>query len=148
MKLKIIIYMLLPLYYCFTPPALADNKVLIILVSDNITDINIETVGNLYSFRQKFMPNNQKVKLTHLPMNSEDTIGFTQKVFDYYPYQLKRLWDQAIFSGTARSPKNFTTHKDLLTFIKNNNNAIGYLFINESDVAKIKEEYNVIATIN
>lgn len=144
---KRIIYLLFIILYGFSSVVVAEDKILVILASDNVSHITIETVSNLYSFRQKLMPNNQKVRLTHLPINSADTIGFTQKVFNYYPYQLKRLWDRAIFSGKARSPKSFKNYDDLLHFIKSHNNAIGYLFINTTELSQLKEKYNVIATI-
>ena len=132
---------------CCASSALADEKKLIILASDNIETISLETISNLYAFRQKLMPNNQRALLTSLPINSEDTIGFTQKFFNYYPYQLKRIWDQAIFSGKARRPKQFDNKDDLLDFIKSNNNAIGYLIIEKSELRQVKEAYNVIAII-
>lgn len=93
------------------------------------------------------MPNSQRAQLTSLPLNSADTIGFTQKFFNYYPYQLKRIWDQAIFSGKARRPKQFDNTDDLLDFIKSNNNAIGYLIIEKSELRQLEEAYNVIAII-
>lgn len=127
--------------------ALADEKKLIILASDNIESISLDTISNLYAFRQKLMPNSQRAQLTSLPLNSADTIGFTQKFFNYYPYQLKRIWDQAIFSGKARRPKQFDNTDDLLDFIKSNNNAIGYLIIEKSELRQLEEAYNVIAII-
>jgi len=132
---------------CSAFSALAEEKKLIILASDNIESISLDTISNLYAFRQKLMPNSQRAQLTSLPLNSEDTIGFTQKFFNYYPYQLKRIWDQAIFSGKARRPKQFDNKDDLLDFIKSNNNAIGYLIIEKSALHQVKEAYNVIAII-
>lgn len=144
---KIIIYIIFNILCCCASSALAEEKKLIILASDNIQTISLETISNLYAFRQKLMPNSQKAQLTSLPMNSEDTIGFTQKFFNYYPYQLKRIWDQAIFSGKARRPKQFNNTVDLLYFIKNNDNAIGYLIIENSKLPQMKEAYNVVAII-
>lgn len=144
---KLIIYMLFHLTCCYTANAVAEDKKLIILASNNIETISLEAISNLYTFRQKLMPNSERVQLTSLPLNSEDTIGFTQKFFNYYPYQLKRIWDQAIFSGKARRPKSFDNAEDLLAFIKNNDNAIGYLIIKTSELTQLKEMYNVIAII-
>ena len=132
---------------CCAFSALAEEKKLIILASDNIESISLDTISNLYAFRQKLMPNSQRAQLTSLPLNSADTIGFTQKFFNYYPYQLKRIWDQAIFSGKARRPKQFDNTDDLLNFIKSNNNAIGYLIIEKSELRQLEEAYNVIAII-
>ena len=53
--------------------ALADEKKLIILASDNIESISLDTISNLYAFRQKLMPNSQRAQLTSLPLNSADT---------------------------------------------------------------------------
>ena len=145
---KIIASILLLFIYCYSSQVLSDEKVLIILASDNVQPLNVETITNLYSFRQKFMPNTQKAKLTYLPFSSEDTIQFTQKMFNYYPYQLKRIWDQAVFSGKAHSPRQFKQKSDLLHFIKTNENVIGYSLISSSDLIEIKEKYNVITTIN
>ena len=156
MKYKRIVLYFLLLQWCFSPLALAENKqasfaeskVLIILASDNINNISVETVSNLYSFRQKLMPNHQKAKLTSLPSDSTATIYFTQKIFNYYPYQLKRIWERAIFSGKARRPKEFNNADELLNYIKSNNNAIGYLYITPADLLQTREEYNVVAIIS
>jgi len=139
--------MLFHIIYCCASSALASDKKLVILASDNIESISLDVISNLYSFRQKLMPNNQRAQLTSLPINSEDTIGFTKKFFNYYPYQLKRIWDQAIFSGKARRPKQFDSTEDLLDFIKNHDNAIGYLIIETTELKQLKETYNVIAII-
>jgi len=144
---KLIIYMIFNILCSYAGSALADEKKLIILASDNIESISLDTISNLYAFRQKLMPNSQRAQLTSLPLNSADTIGFTQKFFNYYPYQLKRIWDQAIFSGKARRPKQFDNTDDLLDFIKSNNNAIGYLIIEKSELRQLEEAYNVIAII-
>lgn len=144
---KLIIYMLFNIICCYTSSALANDKKLIVIASDNIKTVSLETISNLYTFRQKLMPNSQRAQLTSLPINSEDTISFTQKFFNYYPYQLKRIWDQAIFSGKARRPKQFDTSDDLLIFIKSHENAIGYMMVKTSEILKIKETYNVIAII-
>jgi hypothetical protein len=144
---KLIIYMIFNILCCCAFSALAEEKKLIILASDNIESISLDTISNLYAFRQKLMPNSQRAQLTSLPLSSEDTIGFTQKFFNYYPYQLKRIWDQAIFSGKARRPKQFDNKDDLLDFIKSNDNAIGYLIIEKSALHQVKEAYNVIAII-
>jgi hypothetical protein len=144
---KIIIYMLFHIIFCCTSNAFASDKKLVILASDNIETISLEAISNLYTLRQKLMPNSQRAQLTSQPINSEDTIGFTQKFFNYYPYQLKRIWDQAIFSGKARRPKQFDNADDLLAFIKSHDNAIGYLMIKASEISQVKETYNVIAII-
>lgn len=136
------------LYSLFFSEVFAEDKVMIIIASDNVDRISMETVSNLYSFRQKFISNSQRVKLTYLPLNSKDTVVFTQKVFNYYPYQLKRIWDRLVFSGKASPPKLFEEAQLLLDFIKNNNNVIGYLYINASELSEKKEKYNVISTID
>lgn len=139
--------MMLNILFLCASSVLANEKKLIILASDNIDTLSLDSISNLYAFRQKLMPNNQRAQLTSLPINSEDTIGFTQKFFNYYPYQLKRIWDQAIFSGKARRPKQFDNGSELLSFIKENDNVIGYLMIEVSNLPQVKETYNVIAII-
>jgi hypothetical protein len=145
---KLIFYMLVNIIFLYSTSALSDDKKLIVIASDNIKIISLEAISNLYTFRQKLMPNSQRAQLTSMPLNSEDSIDFTQKFFKYYPYQLKRIWDQAIFSGKARRPKQFDTSDELLIFIKDNDNAIGYILIKTSEILKVKETYNVIAIIN
>lgn len=139
--------MLFNIMFCYTSASLANDKKLIVIASDNIKAVSLETISNLYTFRQKLMPNSQRAQLTSLPLNSPETINFTQKFFNYYPYQLKRIWDQAIFSGKARRPKQFDNVDELLVFIKSNDNAIGYLIVTVSEISKVKETYNVIAII-
>lgn len=123
----------------------ADNNVLVVFANKQATDITQTHAQNFYSLKQKMLPNNKRVELTSYTMNDEATRRFAHSMFGYYPYQLQRLWDQAAFSGRAKRPKHFDQAQGLKNYIKENESALAYLLVQQSEVSQLQEDYHVVA---
>ena len=64
---------------------------------------------------------------------------FCLSVLNIFPYQLQRVWDVLVFSGTGQSPTVVKTEQEMITRVKSTPGAIGYISESEvpTDVKKI-----------
>lgn len=110
--------------------------------------ITLDEVVALYSMQRKLLSNGERATLLTHPLDSEASILFCKHLFDSFPYQVKRKWDVAVFSGRAIRPVTLETNEAILTYINDNENAIGYVLIGSDQLNQIKESFHVIATFN
>lgn len=122
----------------------AQDNAIVIIANKHIASLSQQQVYRLFSLRQKLLPNNIPVKLVVQPLSAPITQHFTHKVFDLYPYQLKRMWDRQVFSGKAESPKVIQSETELIEFIIGTPNALGYVSNSSELLSKYQGEINVI----
>ena len=99
----------------------------LVIASPNVALLTHQQIKSLFSLQQKMLPNNQRVNLIHLPMSDETSFVFARHLFDFYPYQLQRLWDRQIYSGRAVSPKEMSDEKQVFEHIRSTLNTVGYV---------------------
>lgn len=122
----------------------ADQNVPVLITNKQIGELSTEQIKSFYTLQRKLLPNGNTVKPTMLPLSHEHTVRFTQSLFGFYPYQLSRIWDRRIFTGKAQTPIEFETPQALLRFVSETDNAVGYLYVAQGDLAKLKEAVNVL----
>lgn len=79
-----------------------------------------------FTMRLKNWPNGTLVKVFVLPDNNELHRRFSNEVLGLYPYQLRRVWDRQIFSGTGQAPTTVSSEQEMLDRIATTPGAIGY----------------------
>jgi hypothetical protein len=122
-----------------------NGKSLVIVTSKSNEALTLQDVKRLYSLKQKFLPNKKRAKLTMLPIDGATTLEFTQSLYGLYPYQLQRIWDRAVFSGRGKAPTLKENTQTMLSFIDANNDALGYMFVDESERTQMEESYHVLS---
>ncbi|GBL05016.1 hypothetical protein KUL10_23340 [Glaciecola sp. KUL10] len=80
-----------------------------------------------------------------LPLDEATTLQFSQNLYGLYPYQLQRIWDRAVFSGRGKAPTIKENTLDMLSFIDENNDALGYMIVNEAQKTRMEESYHVLS---
>ncbi len=126
--------------------ALATVKNVAIIASSDVTSLNMDQLKNVYSLKQKLLPNNAPVKLVHLPLDNEVTQAFSHHLFELYPYQLQRIWDRQVFSGRARAPKNISSESKVFAHVSTNSNTIAYVSADSALFLEYKGKVNVLTT--
>ncbi len=76
--------------------------------------------------RLKNWPDGTLVKVFVLPDNHDLHSRFANEVLGLYPYQLRRVWDRQIFSGTGQAPITASSEQEILDRIAATPGAIGY----------------------
>jgi hypothetical protein len=79
-----------------------------------------------FTMRLKNWPNGTLVKVFVLPDNNPLHNRFSNEVLGLYPYQLRRVWDRQIFSGTGQAPTTVSSEQEMLERIATTPGAIGY----------------------
>lgn len=94
-------------------------------------DVMIETLtrneARLYlTMRLKHWPDGTRVKVFVLPDDAALHRRFVNGVLGLYPYQLRRVWDRQLFSGTGRAPVTVSSIEELLRRVETTPGALGY----------------------
>ena len=104
-------------------------------------DVGVESLTRnearlFFTMRLKNWPNGILVKVFVLPDNNVLHNRFSNEVLGLYPYQLRRVWDRQIFSGTGQAPTTVSSEQEMLERIATTPGAIGYANgpINDSSV--------------
>jgi hypothetical protein len=79
-----------------------------------------------FTMRLKNWPNGKLVKVFVLPDDNSLHSRFSNEILGLYPYQLRRVWDRQIFSGTGQAPTTVSSEQEMLERIATTPGAIGY----------------------
>ncbi|WP_432467926.1 hypothetical protein [Agarivorans sp. Z349TD_8] len=90
------------------------------------TEVTPKSIRSIFSLRQKNWSNGRAIQVVVMENNSELHKDFCLDALKLFPYQLSRIWERQIYTGTAIAPIVVSTEHDMLNMIKLNPNAIGY----------------------
>jgi len=117
-----------------------------VVAHTSVEKLNENQIKSLFSLQKQLLPNNKRAMLAVLVPTHDATNVMSQHFFNYFAYQLQRLWDREVFAGRAVAPQQFDSPKEMLTYISNTQNAIGYIDAATFDAWQIKGDIHVIAT--
>lgn len=81
----------------------------------------------LFTMRLRHWPDKQPVKVFVLPDDNPVHGAFTTAVLGLFPYQVRRVWDRQLFSGTGQAPVTVADEEEMLRRVASTPGAIGYL---------------------
>ncbi|NCA69202.1 MAG: hypothetical protein EOM91_03700 [Sphingobacteriia bacterium] len=81
----------------------------------------------LFTMRVKQWPDGTPVKVFVLPDNDALHGRFVSGLLELYPYQLRRVWDRQLFSGTGQAPVTVANEHEMMERVASNPGAIGYV---------------------
>jgi len=116
----------LALICCFlaTPSIYAQN----LIVNTSVTqEISRDTLRSIYTMRSSVWDNGSAVTVYILDPAGESHRKFCLESLALFPYQLQRIWDVLVFSGTGQSPVVVDSEEEMIREVKNTPGAIGYL---------------------
>ncbi|MGY5453120.1 hypothetical protein ACVFI8_19585 [Agarivorans sp. MS3-6] len=89
-------------------------------------ELNTKNIRSIFSLRQKNWPNGQAIEIVVMNSNDELHKQFCLSALKLFPYQLTRIWERQIYTGTAIAPTEVDSEQAMLQKILDNPNAIGY----------------------
>ncbi len=100
-----------------------------IIVNQSVASNNksLNKTRAIFTMRQRFWPNGEKIKVFTLADNHPLHKNFTKNNLHMFPHQLRRVWDRMVFSGTGQAPIKLDSEDEMLKKIATTPNAIGYL---------------------
>lgn len=111
----------------------------IINSSMKLDSLTTTQLRRIYSMRQSVWPNGQPITVYALPRSHPTHQVFSKKTLKIFPYQLDRVWNKLVFSGTGKKPIIVDTQAQLLEAVSSTEGAIGYI-----DNMEIKDAVNVV----
>ncbi len=81
----------------------------------------------IFAMRRRVWPDGTPIRVFVLPDDHLLHLIFCKKILRVYPYQLRRLWDRNVFSGTGPAPVEVATLHEMHDRIGKVAGAIGYL---------------------
>lgn len=138
---------LLNLILGFSHSAKAAEKYQISIIAGSaIESIDERQIQRYFTLQQKLLPNNQLISLFRLPMDDATTAKFSGQVFNYYPYQLQRIWDRQIYAGKAKPLIVAGNDQEMIRQIANTPHALGYISASTPIPEELKGMINVVTS--
>ena len=118
----------------------AQHFAVIVSKKSSLTHIEKNELSRIFLAKTRILPNGQRA----IPVestNKEFQSFFYEKISKKNKRQLKKYWAKMIFTGRGQPAKKFDSIEELISFVKNNSNAISYMpyeFV-DSDIKVIME---------
>lgn len=92
-----------------------------------VTNFSDNDLKAIFSMRQRYWDNDEKIKVFVLPDNHATHKSFVKEKLHIFPHQLRKKWDLITYTGTGESPTMVFSLTEMLEKIQQNPNAIGYI---------------------
>ncbi|GDY28099.1 hypothetical protein AHAT_39890 [Agarivorans sp. Toyoura001] len=114
-------------------------QVWVISHAEKQAELSSKQIRSIFSLREKNWPDGQVIELVVMKDNSELHKQFCLDALKLFPYQLSRIWERQIYTGTAIAPTIVDSEQEMLDTIIKNPNAIGYVSqeVNNEDLHSI-----------
>jgi len=86
-----------------------------------------EIVRSLFTMQLLRWPDGSPVRVFVLPDGNPTHKSFAKKRLGVFPYQLRRAWDRAVFSGTGQAPTEVSDEDEMLERVANTPGAVVYI---------------------
>jgi ABC-type phosphate transport system substrate-binding protein len=80
-----------------------------------------------FTLRLQRWLNDEPVKVFVLPDDHPVHRSFSKSILGLFPYQLRRVWDRQLFSGTGQAPIIVADEAEMIRRVASTPNAIGYV---------------------
>lgn len=100
-----------------------------VIANSNVSANTMTKAGlrSIFGMRKRTWPEGNHIQVFVLTDNNPTHIHFTKNVLHTFPYNLRRIWDRQIYSGTGQSPTVVTSEEEMRKRVSVTNNAIGYV---------------------
>lgn len=127
------------LIYCLLFFSNGYAQVILIVQPQNIaTELSRNSLRAIFAMRQTEWPNGSAVQVFVLEDKNNTHIAFCKDILGMFPYQLRRVWDRQVFSGTGTAPTIVKTQQEMLIRVAETEGAIGYMMTNDKDNSSVK----------
>ena len=119
----------------FTMPAHAETVVVVANPSVVDEQVSRSFLRSVFGMRTRKWPSGVPIKVFVLRDSHSLHEQFSKTVLKTFPYNLRRIWDTRVFSGTGQYPLLVDDVDEMYRMISTIDNAVGYLpssAVNES----------------
>jgi ABC-type phosphate transport system substrate-binding protein len=116
----------------------ADEVVVIVPAGSSVDTLSKTRLRAIFGMRSRTWAQGGAIKVFVLEDDNPVHVTFSKQVLHTFPFNLRRIWDRRVYSGTGQSPHVVKTEEEMRDKISRTENSIGYLRRNRVDAA-VKE---------
>lgn len=145
--LLIIVYLLSVSLQLKAKEAEGYEKYKIIISNQNSFDEQIDrrALRGFFTLKRSVWPSGRAVQIVTLNTDNVLHRDFVENELKLFNYQVKRIWDRQIFSGSALTPIEVNDFNELIKKIASTPNSIGY--ISQSYIQAVNNENITFITV-
>ncbi len=113
--------------------ALAAEILVIVNLQNAVDELSHQELMDLYMGRYTNFPNKVAALLLDMPMDSEIRDEFYRELVGKSVAEVNAYWARLMFTGRASPPRGIEDAEQVIKFIGDNKNAIGYVYDTEYD---------------
>jgi ABC-type phosphate transport system substrate-binding protein len=119
---------------------ISSDKYYIVISNQNNFDgqLDQKALRGFFTLKRTIWPNGRSIQIITLNTDSTTHREFVEDQLKLFNYQVKRIWDRQIFSGSALTPIEVNNYKELINEISSNPGSIGY--ITQANIQAVKNE--------
>ena len=137
-KIKSFLFIIVLLLICGST-AFAGNVVVIVNSASSITNVTASDIAKVFMGKSSSL-DGEKVKAVDLNEESEVRSSFSEKILGRSVAKIVKLWKKKIFSGKGTPPQTMSNDNEVLAYVADNPNGIGYI-----DASKVTDKVKVIS---
>lgn len=111
----------------------AEEVVVIVPAGSSINTISKTKLRAIFGMRSRTWPQGNPIKVFVLEDDDPVHASFSKQVLNTFPFNLRRIWDRRVYSGTGQSPVVVKTEAEMRSKISGNEHSIGYIRRNRVD---------------
>jgi len=105
----------------------ANAQILITHPDNNASQLSKNSVRSIFAMRTPHWPDGSPIQVFVLDDQTPIHISFCKHLLGMFPYQLRRVWDRQVFSGTGIAPVTVDTEQEMIEKVASTPGAIGYI---------------------
>ena len=102
-------------------------QVLIVHPQNNNIQLSRNNLRAIFAMRTPQWPDGLPLKVFVLDDRNPTHTSFCKHILGMFPYQLRRVWDRQVFSGTGVAPITVESEQEMLDRVAQTKGAIGYI---------------------
>ena len=111
----------------------ADEVVVIVPTGSNIESLSKTGLRAIFGMRSRTWPQGGAINVFVLEDDNPVHATFSKQILQTFPFNLRRIWDRRVYSGTGQSPNVVKTEEEMRDKIAITKNSIGYISRNKID---------------
>jgi len=106
---------------------ISSAHILIIHPENNTEELSRNKLRSIFAMRTHQWSDGTPLHVFVLVDNASTHISFCKQVLGMFPYQLRRIWDRQVFSGTGTAPIMVNSEQEMLEKVARTKGGIGYV---------------------
>jgi len=102
-------------------------QVLIVNPQNDAPQLSRNNLRAIFAMRTPSWPDGSALHVFVLEDNDPTHTSFCKHILGMFPYQLRRVWDRQVFSGTGIAPITVKTEQEMIQRVAQTKGAIGYI---------------------